>query len=426
MKRMNNASRKSVAGKEGSSGQTTDLDVDKDAPDPHQMSGTIYRWVPRQLVLLIVISFMGVATIFLPYVRQLYQLYLCMFFYGFGVGAWNNSNNVWLIEMRQKRSPSVLLFSQGIYGVGTILGPLGIYGVGTILGPLVVKPYLSGLSASDMSSDDDVNDNSNSSDTAGAHMASQVSERLRTPFLITGCIKFIGPVIMLALFFIKPYKFTSLTAMEDEMAVTEADKARLEEERRVIPKKTLIVCTAIFFATGFMTENMYMDFGPLFFQFAQLKLSAQRAADIASTMAIALTVGRFLCIFVAVKVRPQYMIFGHVLIIWIGVIVEYFGQDYLWLLWSSAAIICYGYSCIYVTLYAFVNQYFEMTDAVGTIFIMCYNSLYLFLPYFIGDNIEQTPDIFIYLMFACVSISIVDFAFILFKVRNIPKHLIRL
>ncbi|CAG2105536.1 unnamed protein product [Medioppia subpectinata] len=252
--------------------------------------GTLYKWLPRQLVLLFVVILMAMATIFMPYSTEIWHLYICIFFYGCGVGAWNNSNNVWLIEMWQKRSPTMLLLSQGIYGVGTILGPM------------VVKPYLSGISQSDKPTGDNMND------TMAALLASQVSDKLKTPFLITGCIEVIGPIIMFILFFIKPYKFTSLTKREDEMAVTEADKARLEEERRVIPKKTLIVCTAIFFATGFMTENMYVDFAPSYFQFVpNLRLSAQTAADIASTMAIALAGGRFLCILLAMKLRPHIL-----------------------------------------------------------------------------------------------------------------------
>lgn len=230
---------------------------------------------------------------------------------------------------------------------------------------------------------------------------------------------------MLIMFFVKPYTYTSVSKIAAESAKTEEDKAKLEEQKRVIPRKTIIACISIFMAFGFMTENMYMDFAPTFFQFVDLRLPAPTAADIASTMAIALAGGRGLCVFIAMKVRPQYMIIIHAWLIWIGVVVQYFCQGWLEVLWFSAVLICYGYSCIYVALYAFVNQYFEMTDAVGTIFIACYNSLYLFLPYFIGDNIETFPNILMYLMFACVSVAILDFTLLMVRVRSIPTHLLR-
>ena len=230
---------------------------------------------------------------------------------------------------------------------------------------------------------------------------------------------------MLALFFIKPYKYKSVTKIAEEGAVTVEEKAKLEEAKQLIPKKTLIACISIFFAFGFMTENMYMDFAPTFFQFVPLRLPAPMAAEIASTMAIALTGGRLIGVFIAMKVRPQYMIMYHTCVIWIGVVIQYFLVDNLVMLWFSADLICYGYSSVYVALFAFVNQYFEMTDAIGTIFIACYNSLYLFLPYFIGSHIETFPHILSYLMFGCVSVAIIDFTVILIRIRNIPKHLLR-
>lgn len=61
---------------------------------------------------------------FQPWSSQLWHLYVCIFVYGFGIGNWNGANNVILIEMWQEKSPSILQFSQFIYGVGTILGPL--------------------------------------------------------------------------------------------------------------------------------------------------------------------------------------------------------------------------------------------------------------------------------------------------------------
>ncbi|CAG2174652.1 unnamed protein product [Oppiella nova] len=377
------------------SGQTTQT-CDKELEPEPQMSFRM-RLLYTSIMLLIHhdfgVSVSGFAPSYVDFCAMLQTnmtyiglIPICQAFGGIcgSLCAWNNSNNVWLMEMWQHNSPSVLLFSQAIYGIGTIIGPL------------VVKPFLSGLSAGDNSGPEAIN-----STVDWSELSNEVSHKLKTPFLITGLIEVIGPVLLVLLFFIKPYKYTSLSKLAEDRAVTDADKARLDEQRRIIPKKTLIVCVSIFFATGFMTENMYMDFGPSFFQFIPLRLSAQTAADIASTMAIALTGGRFLCVFIALKVRTQYLIYVHTCIIWVGVIIQYFGQDVLGVLWASAAIICYGYSCIYVALYGFVNQYFEMTDAVGTIFIACYNSLYLFLPYIIGDNIETTPNIFMYLMFGC-------------------------
>ncbi|CAG2109549.1 unnamed protein product [Medioppia subpectinata] len=64
-----------------------------------------FKYVNRQILLSILIILQCLGTIFQPWSTQLWHLYLCIFVYGFGIGAWNGSNNF-------------------IYGVGTILGPL--------------------------------------------------------------------------------------------------------------------------------------------------------------------------------------------------------------------------------------------------------------------------------------------------------------
>lgn len=116
---------------------------------------------------------MAMGTIFMPYAKELWHLYICIFFYGFGIGAWNNSNNVWLMEMWQENSPSVLQFSQAIYGVGTILGPL------------VVRPYLTGQYEFEDEAD-------NSMAVDADTLAASIGDKLKLPFLIDGIIECIG------------------------------------------------------------------------------------------------------------------------------------------------------------------------------------------------------------------------------------------
>lgn len=121
---------------------------------------------------------MAFGTIFMPYATALWHLYICIFFYGFGIGAWNNSNNVWLMEMWQEKSPSVLLFSQAIYGVGTIIGPL------------VVRPFLTGEFESEF--DDSITTNGTTPALSEDQLAKSISDKLKTPFLIDGCIEIVG------------------------------------------------------------------------------------------------------------------------------------------------------------------------------------------------------------------------------------------
>ena len=85
------------------------------------------------------------------------------------------------MEMWQHNSPSVLLFSQAIYGVGTIVGPL------------VVRDYLTG----EYEYRDTQNWGLNQTDANNyimneEELAQSIARKLKIPFLIDGCIVLIG------------------------------------------------------------------------------------------------------------------------------------------------------------------------------------------------------------------------------------------
>jgi MFS family permease len=70
------------------------------------------------------ISVLGVGTALVPFCPNLILLYVCSTISQMGAGAWDNANSIWIIEMWQQRSPAFLQFSQFMYGVGSMLGPL--------------------------------------------------------------------------------------------------------------------------------------------------------------------------------------------------------------------------------------------------------------------------------------------------------------
>lgn len=232
--------------------------------------------------------------------------------------------------------------------------------------------------------------------------------------------------MMFVMFFIRRYNYHS-ECMEDDneerLPLTNSGSKNLHD---MIPKKTIIICISIFLAFGIMSENMYMDFSPTFFQFSPLRLPANQAAEIFATMSIALSTGRGLSVFVAMKLRPQTMISYQLVIVFFGYIYQYLGQQSLIHLWISAIMICFGYSSIFICLFSYVGQYMEVTDKIGAVFIASYNSVYLFLPFFLGAYIEQYPDSFLAVEFGSLCIGILALIVVLIRVRKVPKEVLRL
>ena len=226
---------------------------------------------------------------------------------------------------------------------------------------------------------------------------------------------------MLAMFFIKRYHYSTESSLEVRM--TDQQKERY---KKFVPKTTIIIFVWIVLAFAIMSENMYTDFSSTFFQFQPvLRLSAERASEIMSSMAIAFSIGRGLSIFISLYVKPQYMISDQLIIVFAGYVYQIFGQNQLVHLWSSAILICFGYSSIFISLFSFFGQYMDVSDKIGGLFIGSYNSIYPFLPYFISYYIERVPNSFLYIEISCLSVAILAFIGVMIAVRNVPDDLIR-
>ena len=226
--------------------------------------------------------------------------------------------------------------------------------------------------------------------------------------------------MMLSMYVIKKYHYNNDSQIE--VAVTEEQKARHKE---YVPSKTIIICISLFLAFGIMSENMYMDFAPTFYQYCPAKLSAAEASEMFSEIAIALTVGRGLSVLIAMYLKPWHMITYQSVIVFCGYIFQYFAQNDKTLLLISSLIICFGYSSIFICLFSFVGQYMEVTDKIGGLFIASYNAVYMFLPYFIGKTIEDYPQSFIFVELGSFCIAILSFIFVMNAVWRVPEDLMR-
>ncbi|XP_054161315.1 uncharacterized protein LOC128959396 [Oppia nitens] len=393
----------------------------------------IFRYINRQVLLSALVVLQGLGTIFQPWSTSLWHLYVCIFVYGFGIGAWNGTNNVIIIELWQSRSPSVLQFSQFMYGLGTVLGPLldrnfvlgeqicpGVFPKDCTTGPTTIGTTMSSLVSQSITANFSGQLYASESKCDQECLSYDRRPQLKIPLLIGGLLQILGAVMYFTMFFVKRYHFDKETQVE----ALESEEQK-ERYRKYVPRKTIVACIVIFNATGIMSEMIYMDFAPTFYQFCSVRLPASEASEMFSYVGIALTIGRFMSVFIAVYLKPWVMITYQTLIVFVGFIFQYYAQYDYKLLLASSIIICFGYSSIFICLYSFVGQYMKVTDRMGGLFIGSYNLLYMPLAYFIAKYVEIVPESFVFLELACVCVAIVAFSYVLYSVRNVPNDLIR-
>ncbi|CAG2163524.1 unnamed protein product, partial [Oppiella nova] len=295
---------------------------------------------------------MSVASLLIPYSQSLPHIYACGLAVGLGSGCWNSIANVWLIEIWQNRSAPFLQLIQFMYGIGTILSPL------------VNQLFLN---------DDDITANTLShtfvnKSAQTVDLVEMRRESLKTPFLINGLIQFTFPTLLVLMYVIRRYEVPEqiLPDTIDYKNKKSEQKKNLFKTSDESPRKTLILMFAILLMFYNACEGLHFQFGPSYYQNMELRLTANRAAGIISVLAIAYTIGRGVNVFVAIKIRAKAMIEYHFLIVIIGFILLFFSQNSLVVLRIANLVLGFGFSALFPAMFAFIKQYIDITNQIGT------------------------------------------------------------
>ncbi len=182
-------------------------------------------------------------------------------------------------------------------------------------------------------------------------------------------------------------------------------------DSRDTPRTLIITLVSIFLAFYCVSENTYLRFSATYYQYIPLRLTASESAGIVSAMALTYTIGRGISIFIAFRIKPKHMIAYHFLIVLISLTILLFGQKSLILIWIGSLIRGLGFSTIFPSIYAFIGEYFELTNKIGTIFTLFSATLTLPLPFILGTFIEKHP--FIYLLSIGFNLLFAIFIFVL-------------
>ena len=125
------------------------------------------------------------------------------------------------------------------------------------------------------------------------------------------------------MFVISKYKVPQTSSAETII------KAETEEKGSKFSRKTRIVLILLFSLsmTAYQAlEVTFMLFGPTFFQYIPIHMSATKAAKMTSILSTTYTVGRAVSALISSKVKASVMLSYHIVILGISLVILYFGQ----------------------------------------------------------------------------------------------------
>ena len=140
-------------------------------------------------------------------------------------------------------------------------------------------------------------------------------------------------------------------------------------------------------------------------------------------MAIVYTMGRAFTVLISMKLKPQTIITYHTFILMMSLVILFFGHDSYKTLLTGSLIMSFGFSAILPAIFAFVGQYIELTNRMGTVIIFNCGILNSFVPFILGSFIEIYPNIFLTIILLIFIIALVIFATILL-ITNVLDHIV--
>ncbi|CAG2115957.1 unnamed protein product [Medioppia subpectinata] len=394
------------------------------------LSGFLFNYINRQLAFVFFMALMGFSLILMPHCLSLSQLFSLGAINGFAIGSFDTAINVWLLEIWGTESGP---YMQALHFA---------YALGSFVAPLICEPFLSSKVMVghhfQKISDFQPLDNTSANASNGSHPVLQSSdfitdEQIRAnpivifiPYAMAGAMSIAGAATVLILFIYKKYeppvKEDNNSQHENKDLIetnTNSSKLKAFMAKHIPPFNTVYMVTmGSLFLTFFVgMEQMHLQFLPTFAVNSDLNMSPKAAALVTSAAAAAFTVGRGLSIPLAIKLKPEVILYAnHIMMVAGTLILIFWANSSLVMMWMGNIILGAGFSSVYASMYAFLEHQFRVTNVIGSIFVFAGGLTCALSPSLVGKYIEANPLILIWFNLICVTLCVLIFVLIHFTI----------
>ena len=331
----------------------------------------------RQIGFLLCFIFTGIVQLAVPFSSSLAMFIALQVIIGATTSGIDVAGNAWLLEMWQEKANP---FMQGMHFS---------YAIGMTISPILAAPYLSKL----------VNV---SSESQGHNRTLYSESSIWIPYSITtGILVFTGLVI-LVMYFIIPYRQGTRDQLISE---TREDT----EPRKYRDYKLLILFGSLLMSFYTGLEMNCFSFLPDFAVFSRMNLSKETGAYMTSVMSAAFALFRGVSILEATKFSAKTMISIHILMVCVGngIIASAGYSGDVNVMWVGIAVIGSGMSCMFPTIYSYLEERIEVTNFLTGILVFSSAITSVVIPIIVGLAIKKLPMIFVYVNTFSLAVTLV-------------------
>lgn len=336
---------------------------------------------------------MGIGVILIPVMPTLPTFFFVVSLVGFGAAGYDTAQIVWIIEMWENNAAAYIQTQHFCYALGTFVSPL------------LLKPFLPPET-------EKLRQTFSSNETSALHsdptVVSKDASQLYIPFFIGGVASILGGFLIFVLYWIKKYEKPS--SLKRRTQDGEEDRKDGFSKSCNVRKLTLITLSAVVIGTYQGMELCTFQFYPTFTHFIDLNLSQQEGALVVSGMTGAFTLGRAIGIVIVLKVLPEILLLGNVLLILTGnTLLFFFANDSLPVLWGANILLGLGFSTVFPSFYGYIEKHLKVSNVVGAVMIVAGGLVSSLYPVLIGSFIEENPFILIYTNYFSLAASTTAF-----------------
>ncbi|KAI1287794.1 hypothetical protein HDE_09843 [Halotydeus destructor] len=247
-------------------------------------------------------------------------------------------------------------------------------------------------------------------------------QTLQWPFIITSIVALAGVILLLSRF------FKCQSRIEDKPSSANATETEKQPSSEQIPSLlegaskqariavVVVVALVMFGAEG--CENTIAGYLRTFLLGTDLQLTHKRSLRINATYNGTYALFRGIGVFLALSVKPVYVIFADLFILLVSTVIFWVYHD-TWELavWFATILMGIGFSTVCGNLFSVASQFVTVTNTVGAILVLAGVSSSALYPWLIGSSVQHEPLVLIYQNFVSITATLFLFSALLFYVK---------